>query len=431
MKKKIIALIMCIVMVVGILPVYAFAEDYSDWTYKVLSEDTKTASITGYNGVDTELTIPEMINGYTVVRIGKEAFRGNQNITKVYIPDSVIAIYDGAFYGCLNMVELRLPTYLKSIGKEAFYNCRSIDGSIYVNVPVVGDYAFSYCKGLKTVEFGESVKKIGVNAFEYCIELENIEFNGNNALTVSDYAFADCFKLKNFEYEVFEKVKYDAVDFGTAAFSCCTSLESIFVNKVGNIGDYAFSCCSALKTFKSNWFSKSIGESAFEDCTVLEEIEFGTIALGLNQTIGDNAFRNCNSLKTFVFPRGITQADSCVFENCTSLESVFICENAIQIQNNYWSTFRNCPNLTTVYGYSGTYAEDFANNNGYVFVPVLNGDINDDGEVTIADYTMTKTIIDGSMTDFSAYQRNVADNNQDVSIDAFDLFQIDKAVNSI
>ena len=431
MEKKLLALIMCVVMVIGSLPVYAFAEDgLNDWTYRVLNEETKTASVIGYTGTETEITIPEEINGYSIVRIGKEAFRGNRNIIKVFVPDSVTAIYDAAFYGCLNMVELRLPTCLKSIGKEAFYNCRSIDGGIYVNVPVVGDYAFSYCKELKTVEFGESVKKIGVNAFEYCIELESVDFNGHNALAVCENAFADCFMLKSFEYEVIDKAKYDAVDFGTAAFSCCTSLENVCVNKVGNIGDYAFSGCEALKSFKSNWFSNSIGESAFEDCSALEEVEFGAIALGLNQTIGDNAFRNCNSLKSFVFPRGITQADSCVFENCTSLESVFICENTIQIQNNYWSAFRNCPNLTTVYGYSGTYAEDFANNNGYVFVPVSNGDINDDGEVTIADYTITKTIIDGSMTDVSTYQRNVADNNQDVSIDAFDLFQIDKTINA-
>lgn len=94
-----------------------------------------------------------------------------------------------------------------------------------------------------------------------------------------------------------------------------------------------------------------------------------------------------------------------------------------------WSAFTNCPRLTTIYGYSGTYAEEFANNNGYTFIPVSNGDVNDDGEVTIADYTMAKTVIDGSNAEFSVYQRNVADYNQDISVDAFDLFEIDKTIN--
>ena len=100
-------------MVMSVLPVYAFAEDgLSDWTYNVLSEEEKTAEITGYNGTDTELLFPEEINGYRMVAIADEAFCGasyyDYPITRIYVPDTYKRIGDANFRYYRNLMEVNM-----------------------------------------------------------------------------------------------------------------------------------------------------------------------------------------------------------------------------------------------------------------------------------------------------------------------------------
>lgn len=125
MKKKILALFLCAVMVIGILPVYAFAEDFSDWTYNVLSEKDKTAEITGYTGTKTELVFPEEIDGYTMVAIADDAFCGasfyDYPITRIDVPDTYKRIGDANFRYYRNLMEVNLPHGLEYIGYRAFY----------------------------------------------------------------------------------------------------------------------------------------------------------------------------------------------------------------------------------------------------------------------------------------------------------------------
>lgn len=60
---------------------------------------------------------------YSVVSIGKNAFKGNKKIKKVTIGKNVTKIDQNAFYGCKNLKEIVIQTkQLKknSIGKNAF-----------------------------------------------------------------------------------------------------------------------------------------------------------------------------------------------------------------------------------------------------------------------------------------------------------------------
>ena len=59
--------------------------------------------IIGYRGTNTELIIPETINGKSVTSIGKYAFCDCTSLTSVVIPDSVTSIGDDAFYGCTSL----------------------------------------------------------------------------------------------------------------------------------------------------------------------------------------------------------------------------------------------------------------------------------------------------------------------------------------
>ena len=53
--------------------------------------------LTGYNGADTEIVIP---NDLGITEIGANAFANKRNVTSVTVPEGVTAIGERAFYYC-------------------------------------------------------------------------------------------------------------------------------------------------------------------------------------------------------------------------------------------------------------------------------------------------------------------------------------------
>lgn len=87
-----------------------------------ISESDSTATLTGYTGSDTNVTIPEtfsLINGvafagttYTVTAIGASAFEGNTIVSNITIPDTVKSIGASAFYGCTHLYNVIIESHL-------------------------------------------------------------------------------------------------------------------------------------------------------------------------------------------------------------------------------------------------------------------------------------------------------------------------------
>ncbi len=71
------------------------------------------------------------------------------------------------------------PNYVTSIGQEAFYWCTGLKSvKISSSVKSIGEWAFSRCTRLKSIEVPGSVKSIGYWAFEGCIGLRELAFKG-------------------------------------------------------------------------------------------------------------------------------------------------------------------------------------------------------------------------------------------------------------
>ena len=106
--------------------------------------------------------------------------------------------------------------------------------------------------------------------------------------------------------------------------------------------DYnAFYMLNILKKIEIPYGIQSIGASAFQECTSLEEITLpDTIT-----TIEEKAFFVCNSLKEIVLPKHLTNLGWNAFYRCESLEKVVIHEGINTIQR---KTFYKCKNLKTV-----------------------------------------------------------------------------------
>ena len=102
------------------------------------ADDTRE-TVTGYTGGKRRIRIP---NG--VRYIEKEAFKGNELLEEVYLPDTLEEIRDEAFAECTNLTAVIFnmeypPTY---IGHEAFHGCDQLIRDIKDMVETVEDDAF-------------------------------------------------------------------------------------------------------------------------------------------------------------------------------------------------------------------------------------------------------------------------------------------------
>ena len=77
-------------------------------------------TITGYTGSDTVLTLPAIIDGLPVTRIGDNAFNGLTGLTGVILPDSVTRIGANAFQGCTGLQGILFQGNVPSLGALAF-----------------------------------------------------------------------------------------------------------------------------------------------------------------------------------------------------------------------------------------------------------------------------------------------------------------------
>src|SRR5437762_2403510 len=110
-----------------------------------------TCTITGYTGPGGTVTIPNSINGLSVVSIGYSAF-AHSSLTSVTIPNSVTSIGNSAFATCRSLTNVTIPASVTSIGYEAFYGCTGLTNVTIPNsVTSIGTAAFSSCTSLTAI----------------------------------------------------------------------------------------------------------------------------------------------------------------------------------------------------------------------------------------------------------------------------------------
>ena len=108
------------------------------------------ATITGFTGDDSTLTIPSSIDGYAVTCIADDAFESDtlQNVT---IPDGVTKIGWFAFKKCTVLRTVTVPNSVKSIGYSAFPSNHKGFSIICHTDSFAASYAQSYGIPLTTI----------------------------------------------------------------------------------------------------------------------------------------------------------------------------------------------------------------------------------------------------------------------------------------
>lgn len=305
----------------------------------------------------------------TVKSIGNNAF-SNTGITSLDLPEGMESIGIGAFYNCEKMTELKLPESLTTLNNGAFAFCKGLTAVTLPNkITFIGALAFEECTGLTSITIPENVTEIRNQAFYYCTALTMVELP--KALqTVGDNAFYET-KLQDVYYAGTEEdwgkiaigLKNEpltnanlhcmgavVVISGTCGGALTWKLDSkgtLTISGTGAMTDYTKSGvapwnkdCEEIRFVVIENGVTTIGEYAFENCTLLESVVISDSV----EKIGKYAFSGCSALKRISLPDSIAQIGDYAFR-ASGLEAVKIPEGVTLLGE---GMFARCPNLQTV-----------------------------------------------------------------------------------
>lgn len=306
--KRLLSLLLVMAILLTVSPlstlsVAAMTED--DYVYSVV--DGK-AIITGYNGVNNDITLPSVLGGYPVTGIGDYAFSSNSKITAVVIPEGVTYIGEWAFFSCDNLTMVVIPSSITSIEEYGFASCYKLssvhitDMAAWCNI----DFLYSnsnpleyggnlYLNGEKVTDLviPDGVVTISERTFYGCAELTTITIPAS-VTAIENYAFINQNNL----------ISFDVADDNTVY---CDVDGVLFDKAKRTLIQYP-----AKKTQESYTIPDSvavINNHAFYNCTALTTI---AIPDGVT-TIGGYAFRYCNNLTTAILPDSVTKIGTGVF----------------------------------------------------------------------------------------------------------------------
>ncbi len=311
-------------------------------------------------------------------------FDNCNNLKVIELPERTKSIGEYAFVELESLTTLKLPSTLETIGMGAFRDCRNLryvtfaqGGTVDL---VIGDYAFYYTaiSGEEGAPYSlvlpENCVKIGNNAFHYVSGMKSVYIPAA-VKEIGTYAFGAGSKKELTTVEFAPESRLEKL--GESAFSEQKSLKSINLGDCKNlkeIGYSAFKSCSSLtsitipasvellgaKIFQSSGsLSKTSG--VFRGCTSLSQVEFGTEEVEVTLADGSNvkemqssvkeimpgAFAN-TAITSFEFPIS-TNSDGIklgeyLFESCDKLNEIHLSRSVKDITN----VFANCVALRKI-----------------------------------------------------------------------------------
>lgn len=198
-----------------------FYEDKPDLKFN-FNYFAKTCEVTGvYNKDVMSITIPAVVDGFTVTKIGARAFSDCVILREIVLPDTIEEIGEYAFYRCVLLDEIVIPEKVTCIEEEAFCNCKALTRVVLPEgISRIRYSAFSGCENLKTVNIPSSVTVIEGLAFNGCKKLNEVILP-EGLLSVGGYSFHDCASLE----KIF--IPKSVIYIGDNAFSACSNLMSV------------------------------------------------------------------------------------------------------------------------------------------------------------------------------------------------------------
>ena len=329
--------------------------------------------ITKYKGTMQCLYVPETINGISVTGFESGVFNNNR------------------------IIELTLPKTIKEIPENAFSNNTALEYISAEGVAVVCDSAFFYsnlryaelpnAKELGELSFARiktflkgdfsSVEKINTRAFQYSSILY---FDGPKVTEISSEAFRMCRQLLWAKFPVCKTLTNSGV-YPNGIFYNCHMLLQLEMPLIEYIPKRTFYECQ-LKEANFPFVTK-MDERAL-CCANLEYIYMPSLLSVPNEAFGGTDSDDSSNPRICILDNAVDIGENAFGESATSRAEFSHLEIAKSLPHtdskipciiSLPSTFKECTEDTkgrnyTVYGTKGTYAEQWANENGHKFIEV-------------------------------------------------------------
>ena len=159
------------------------------------------------NEIANDGYVYKIVDGLRYSLKGGEAtvIRQVKSITSANVPSSITykgntyivnKVGEYAFSGCSSLLSVNLASSIKSIEYKAFENCKKLSElQLSNNLESIGAYAFYGCEALKEIELPDTVNSVAEQAFAYCTALTKIVIP-SNVTTIKSKVFDWCGSLK-------------------------------------------------------------------------------------------------------------------------------------------------------------------------------------------------------------------------------------------
>ncbi len=367
------------------------------------------ATVVGYTGIDKNIVIPETLGEYTVDEIQSDALYCTDAVS-ITVPGTLR--FGNATGGCTTVQNLFVGTESSSLYSEDGvlfkssynYDYHDIEKALYAYpvgratdtyvVPTdtvhILDGAFSGAEKLVSITLPEGLKSIGTNAFSNCVALQNIHIPssvteiGRNILANTPI---ETNNLKNGVLYFDDCLLYVQPDSAACntAFTVKDGTRVIAAGSASNIGLTTLSLPNSVRY---------IGEDAFYH----NELTTVTIPEGVLR-IDDYAFAFNFALTEVTLPASLQTIGAYVFfgvpdggwTGTMKLKKITFLGAATEINYRTFGYDNTCLSEAIIYGYTGSSAEIFANENGIPFESLGNAPltfayrVQEDGTAEITD----------------------------------------------
>lgn len=188
---------------------------------------------------------------------------------------------------------------ITTVGEGAFSGNTALKRVALNNVTSIGDYAFAGCEALESslLMLG-NVTHIGRYAFLGCTKLTEFAFASGLA-EIGEFAFAFS--------GIASAVIPDETEIGEFAFAACANLASVEIGKKCTVGNSAF-----MMPLVSERFGGPISEGKYKGyyySAYFSDTKLAAVTIGDGTVLGESAFENCIVLETLTLGNGVEIGD--------------------------------------------------------------------------------------------------------------------------
>ena len=320
---------------------------YAGWidVFKFAKLNDNTYSVTASEGAKylTEVTIPSTFNGKSVSLVESYAFKDYENLTKIYIPNSIVTIETGnsgpngtgsAFKGCKNLVGLYIYAVDGVKPEDILYS--SVNGSLVYKNTTTNEVELAwipYGTVSGTYTIPEGVTSIPINTFQGCSEITGLVIPASVA-TINEGAFVGAYQITDVTFQAAaEGVAEKALNLGDNIFGNNSRITELNLPmRVDNFSATTLPSLSGLLqvnfvgTFENSKYKSVDGVVYNTAGTTLIYYPRGrdesfVIPTGVT-TIATKAFEEARYLRGITIPGHVTTIEDYAFKTCSRLDAI-------------------------------------------------------------------------------------------------------------